>query len=227
MNLSKPQFITFEGGEGCGKSTQSKLLYEYLLSKNIPAIHTREIGGTVEAEKIRHLIIYSELKPMSELMLVMAARYEHINKVIIPSLLEGKWVICDRFIDSTACYQSDESGLNLEDIYELHETLMTYKPEEFDKISKSKRDAYKFSTKGIMPDITFFMDVSPDIGLNRATERGDANKFEAKKLDFHNKVYQKFKTAASLHNERIVSIDAGDKQIDEIQQFIRGSIFTK
>ena len=166
MNLSKPQFITFEGGEGCGKSTQSKLLYEYLLSKNIPAIHTREIGGTVEAEKIRHLIIYSELKPMSELMLVMAARYEHINKVIIPSLLEGKWVICDRFIDSTACYQSHDSGLNIEDIYELHETLMTYTPKDLGSIGKSKLDVHKFSTKGIMPDVTFFMDVPPSIGLS-------------------------------------------------------------
>ena len=227
MNLSKPQFITFEGGEGCGKSTQSKLLHEYLLSKNIPAIHTREIGGTVEAEKIRHLIIYSELKPMSELMLVMAARYEHINKVIIPSLMEGKWVICDRFIDSTACYQSDESGLNIEDIYELHETLMTYRPDAFDKISESKLDVHKLSTKGIMPDMTFFMDVPPEIGLNRATERGDANNFEAKKIDFHNKIYQRFKTVASIYSERIVSIDAGDKSIDEIQQFIRGSIFTR
>lgn len=227
MSLNKPQFITFEGGEGCGKSTQSKLLYEYLLSKNIPAIHTREIGGTIEAEKIRHLIIYSELKPMSELLLVMAARYEHINKVIIPSLLEGKWVICDRFVDSTACYQSDGSGLNIEDIYELHETLMTYRPEALSNITRSKIDVHKISTKGIMPDITFFMDVSPNIGLSRATERGDANKFEGKKIDFHNSVYQKFKTVASLHSDRIISIDAGHKDIDEIQQFIRDSIFTR
>ncbi|MDA9163874.1 dTMP kinase, partial [Rickettsiaceae bacterium] len=120
MSFNRPKFITFEGGEGSGKSTQSKMLHQYLLSKNIKAIHTREVGGTVEAEKIRDLLVYSELLSMSELMLVMAARYEHINKVIIPALLEGSWVICDRFVDSTACYQSGDSGLSMDDIYELH-----------------------------------------------------------------------------------------------------------
>lgn len=227
MNLSKPQFITFEGGEGCGKSTQSKLLYEYLLSKNIPAIHTREIGGTVEAEKIRHLIIYSELKPMSELMLIMAARCEHINKVIIPALLEGKWVICDRFVDSTACYQSGVTGLNIQEIYELHETLMVYEPDEFNSANYPKLETYKFSYKGIMPDMTFFIDIPPSIGLGRANERGDANKFENKGLDFHNKVYEKFKTVAAMHSERIVTIAAENKQITEIQQLIRECIFSR
>lgn len=227
MNLNKPQFITFEGGEGCGKSTQSKLLYEYLLSKNIKAIHTREVGGTVEAEKIRHLLIYSELKPMSEVMLVMAARYEHIHKVIIPALLDGSWVICDRFIDSTACYQSGDSGLTIEDIFELHESLMKYNPENPSGANASEFDIEKASTKGIMPDMTFFMDVPPSVGLNRATERGDANKFEVKELDFHSKVYEKFKIIAAMYENRIVSIDGVDKTIIEIQEEIRESIFTK
>jgi dTMP kinase len=227
MNLNKPQFITFEGGEGCGKSTQSKLLYEYLLSKNIKAIHTREIGGTVEAEQIRHLIIYSELKPMSELLLVMAARFEHINKVIIPALLDGTWVICDRFVDSTACYQSGESGLTMLDIYELHESLMKYKLDSSTIEPDPAFELQKFSSKGILPDITFFMDVPPSIGLNRATERGDANKFESKKLDFHSQVYERFKTAAALHEDRIISIDAAGKTIEEIQMFVRKCIFTK
>lgn len=227
MNLSNPQFITFEGGEGCGKSTQSKLLYEYLLSKNIPAIHTREIGGTVEAEKIRHLIIYSELRPISELMLIMAARCEHINKVIIPALLEGKWVICDRFVDSTACYQSGVTGLNIQEIYELHKTLMVYEPDEFNSANYPKLETYKFSYKGIMPDTTFFIDIPPSIGLGRATKRGDANKFEKKSLDFHNKVYEKFKTVAAMHSERIVTIAAENKQITEIQQLIRECIFSR
>jgi dTMP kinase len=227
MNLSKSQFITFEGGEGCGKSTQSKLLYEYLLSKNIKAIHTREIGGTVEAEQIRHLIVYSELLPMSELMLVMAARFEHINKVIIPALLDGSWVICDRFVDSTACYQSGDSGLSIGDIYELHESLMKYSQDSENVGSDTAFDAYRYSIKGILPDITFFMDVPPEIALNRATERGDTNKFESKKLEFHDKVYERFKTVASTYTDRIISVDADDKSIEEIQGFIRKSIFTK
>jgi dTMP kinase len=224
MNLSKPQFITFEGGEGSGKSTQSKLLHEYLLSKNIPAIHTREIGGTIEAEKIRHLIIYSELEPMSELLLVMAARYEHINKVIIPALLEGKWIICDRFVDSTACYQSDNSGVSIAGIYELHDILMKYNCGEKYEL---KPEFVSIEDRGIVPDITFFMDLSPNIGLNRATERGDANKFEDKDFDFHNKIYEKFKIIASMHKDRIISVKVDDRSINEIQQFIRESIFTK
>jgi dTMP kinase len=78
-----------------------------------------------------------------------------------------------------------------------------------------------------MPDMTFFMDTPPEIGLNRAIDRGDTNKFEAKKIDFHNKIYQRFKIVASIYSERIALINAGNKSIDEIQQFIRGSIFTK
>ena len=226
-DLSKAQFITFEGGEGCGKSTQSKLLHEYLLSKNIKAIHTREIGGTVTAEKIRNLIIYSELESISELMLIMAARYDHINKVIIPALLEGTWVICDRFIDSTVCYQSDDCNLTMGDIYDLHDSLMRYIPKGGNASNDNVVDMSKFSDIGIMPDITFFMDVNPEIGLNRATMRGDANKFEDKNIEFHNKVYQRFKEIAERYNERITSIDAGDKSILEIQQIIRNSIFSK
>ena len=228
INLSKPQFITFEGGEGCGKSTQSKLLHEYLLSKNIKSIHTREIGGTLEAEKIRHLIIYSDLEVISELMLIMAARYEHINKVIIPALLDDTWVICDRFIDSTACYQSNDSNLTIYDIYDLHDSLMRYLPkndsERYDDNKNAVINMYK--AKGIRPNITFFMDVVPQIGLNRATSRGDANKFEHKDLDFHNLVYSKFKKIASMHKDRIILIDVGSKSIDEIQEIVRSNIFS-
>lgn len=201
---SAPKFITFEGGEGSGKSTQSKMLHEYLLSKNIKSIHTREIGGTVEAEKIRDLVVYSELFPISELMLVMAARYEHINKVIIPALQEGSWVICDRFVDSTACYQSGDSGLTLDDIYELHEKLMT------DAVSKIS----------LMPDLTFFMDVPPEIGLKRAGARGDVNKFEEKSMHFHKEVYTRFKSIASRDPKRFLEIDAVDKTIEEIREDI-------
>ncbi|MDG1437321.1 MAG: dTMP kinase [Rickettsiaceae bacterium] len=199
---SKPKFITFEGGEGSGKSTQSKLLHEYLLSRNIKSIHTREIGGTIEAEKIRDLVVYSELFPVSELMLVMAARYEHINKVIIPALQSGSWVICDRFVDSTACYQSGDSGLSLDDIYELHDKLMTD--------SKSK--------VALMPDLTFFMDVPPEIGLKRAGDRGDVNKFEAKNVAFHQVIYDRFQSIAKRDKGRFLSIEAVGKTIDEIHQ---------
>ena len=102
---TKAKFISFEGLEGCGKSTQCKMLYDYLLLKNIKVILTREIGGVDSAEAIREIVVNKELLPISELMLVMAARHEHIQKLIIPKLQDGTSVICDRFVDSTACYQ--------------------------------------------------------------------------------------------------------------------------
>lgn len=226
IKFNKPRFITFEGGEGSGKSTQSKILHEYLLSKSIKSIHTREVGGTVEAEKIRHLLVYSELMPMSELMLVMAARYEHINKVIIPALLEGSWLICDLFVDSTACYQSGESGLTLDDIYELHEKLMTVSYDnEAENISHPQIDIHEYDARGIMPDLTFFMDVPPEIGLKRVEMRGDINKFEEKNIAFHQEVYARFKSITARDKDRFISIEAVDKTIDEIHQDILNKIF--
>ena len=226
MNFNRPKFISFEGGEGSGKSTQSKLLHEYLLSKKIKTIHTREVGGTVEAEKIRDLLVYSELLPISELMLVMAARYEHINKVIVPALLEGSWVICDRFVDSTACYQSGDSGLTMEDIYELHATLMnvSYK-NEAENLLHPKVEMHKFVDQGLMPDITFFMDIPPAIGLERTQIRGDTNKFEDKNLNFHNVVYDRFKKITKTQGDRVLNIDCIDKSIDEIHKDIISRLF--
>jgi len=226
INFKRPQFITFEGGEGSGKSTQSKMLHDYLLSKSIKSIHTREVGGTVEAEKIRHLLVYSELMPISELMLVMAARYEHINKVIIPALLDGSWVICVRFIYSTACFQSGASVLTLDDIYELHEKLMIVSYDnEAENISHPQIDIHEYNTRGIMPDLTFFMDIPPEIGLKRVEVRGDANKFEEKNVAFHKEVYARFKSITERDKSRFLSIEAIDKTIDEIHQDILNKVF--
>lgn len=208
-NFDKPKFITFEGGEGSGKSTQSKMLYEFLVSKRIKAIHTREVGGTIEAEKIRHLLVYSELLPMSELLLVMAARYEHLSKVIVPALTDGFWVICDRFVDSTACYQSGESGLTIDNIFELHRNL----------INVGRASEY-YGSKAMMPDLTFFMDIPPEIGLERVAIRGDTNKFEAKNIAFHRNIYEKFKSISAMHPDRVVSINCVNKTTDEIHKVV-------
>ena len=213
-NFDKPKFITFEGGEGSGKSTQSKMLYEFLLSKQIKAIHTREVGGTIEAEKIRELLVYSELLPMSELLLVMAARYEHLSKVIVPALIDGFWVICDRFVDSTACYQSGESGLTIEDIFELHHNLM----------GVGRENEY-YGSKAMLPDLTFFMDIPPEMGLERVAIRGDANKFEAKNMAFHRNIYQRFKSISSSQADRVVSINCANKTADDVHKIVVDKIF--
>ena len=196
--IYKPYFITFEGGENSGKTTQSKMLYEYLISRGIKAIHTREVGGTPEAEKIREILVNSELHPISELLLVMAARYEHVTKIITPALLDNIWVICDRFIDSTICYQSYEDKLDANKIYMLHDYLMG----------------------DIYPDLTFFMDVPPEIGLLRTANRENLNKFENRNMEFHEKVYQNFKCMAQRIKNRIVTIECKDLTIEEIHQRI-------
>ncbi len=203
MKFNKPLFITFEGVEGSGKSTQSVMLYEYLLSKNIKVVKTREIGGTIEAEKIRELIVHSELYPMTELMLVMAARYEHINKVIIPAIENGSWVICDRYVDSTASYQAEDSGLSIEDIYEIHDRLMRGTKSGYDKF-------------GLMPNITFFMDIPPDIAVARAIVRGDVNKFDKRNIVFHKKVYDRYQRIIDLYKSRFVSINCVGKDSTKI-----------
>jgi dTMP kinase len=197
--MTKPLFITFEGGEGSGKSTQSRMLHQYLLDHDINAIWTREIGGTDEAEKIRGLIMSEDLLDMSTLMLIMAARFEHINKVIKPALAAGLWVICDRFIDSSLCYQGDAIGIDK--IVKLHSVI-------FDNF---------------MPDLTFFIDIEPEVGLKRAIARGDSNKFEEKALEFHNKVRTNFKHLATLSPERILTID-GTQEIEDIHGDIVGVI---
>jgi dTMP kinase len=186
------KFITFEGGEGSGKSTQSKLLYEHLLSQGIEAILTREIGGTKEAEAMREIVLHSKLAPTSELLLIMAARYEHVDNVILPALNSGKWVICDRFIDSTACYHG---RLGFGVAYTLHNMFIPLK---------------------LIPHLTFFIDVPVEIGLQRALERGGNNKFEDKGIDFHRQVHVNYESVAECFSERIVRIDANNLSINEV-----------
>ena len=194
----KAKFITFEGCEGSGKSTQSKMLYEYLESKHIRTILTREIGGTLEAEKIRNILLHSNLLPTSELMLVMAARFEHLHKLIIPALNKNTWVICDRFIDSTAAYQGQYIDIGIDKIYELHRNLIST----------------------IIPDITFFIDVKPEIALERAKNRGDTNKFEDKDFGFHKSVYAGFKKISKNFKDRVIRIKSDGMNAREVHESI-------
>jgi dTMP kinase len=197
-DYTKAKFITFEGLEGCGKSTQCKMLYDYLLLKNIKVILTREIGGVDSAEAIRDIVVNKELLPMSELMLVMAARHEHIQKLILPKLQDNHWVICDRFIDSTVCYQGITPEIGKDKIYLLHQQLML----------------------NLLPDITYFIDVEPNEALSRTLNRNDNNKFEDKNLEFHRQVYQGFHNLAKQFPKRIVRIDANDLTKEQVHQEI-------
>jgi dTMP kinase len=190
-NSKKGLFISFEGGEGVGKSTQIDLLKSYLLKKNINVICTREPGGTEEGEIIRRLLVSGDKHswdPYSELLLFNALRREHINKVINPSLENGKTVLCDRFVDSTIIYQGVASYINEEVLLDLHKTFC------YD----------------LFPDITFFLSINPKLGLARTKFRKNKNedRFEKRGLLYHQKIQNGFRILSKKYNERFVEINA-------------------
>jgi len=183
-------FITFEGGDGSGKSTQVNLLKEYLDNLNFETIKTREPGGTPSAEILRDLVTTGEVgkwTPMSEALLMWASRYEHLIQVIEPAINSGKNVICDRFYDSTYAYQGVAHNLGI------------------DKMEKLK----KIIIGDIEPDITFVLDIDPKVGLKRSLDRSNQeNRFESYNIDFHNKIRSAFLEIAKKNINRCVVIDA-------------------
>ncbi|XVN41598.1 MAG: dTMP kinase [Rickettsia endosymbiont of Argas persicus] len=203
-NAKIGRFITFEGGEGIGKSTQCQMLYEYLKSQNIPVILTREVGGTIAAEKMREILVHTELSPMSELLQAMAARYDHMTRKIIPALQEGNIVICDRFVDSTACYQGLELENGIELVYNLHKNLMP----------------------PLMPDITFFIDVEPEVAIERVNLRNMNNKFDIRGIDFYKKIYNCFKELSIKFPERIKTIKASNLDLTQVHELIKKHLTT-
>ena len=183
-------FITFEGGDGSGKSTQVNLLKDYLDNLNFETIKTREPGGTPSAEILRDLLTTGEVEkwtPMSEALLMWASRYEHLIQVIEPALNSGKNVICDRFYDSTYAYQGVAHNLGI------------------DKMEKLK----KIIIGDIEPDVTFVLDIDPKVGLKRSLDRSnEENRFESYNIDFHNKIRSAFLEIAKKNKNRCVVVDA-------------------
>ena len=194
-------FITFEGGDGSGKSTQVNFLFDYLTSKKIDTIKTREPGGTPSAEVLRELLTKGETnkwQPITEALLMWAARFEHIHEVINPSLEMGKTVICDRFYDSTYAYQGIAHNLGLEKMIELKSLIIG----------------------NIEPSVTFILDIDPEIGLERTKDRGNSeNRFENFDLDFHKKIRKGFLDIANKYKERCVLVNAELSQ-NEISKII-------
>jgi dTMP kinase len=193
--MKRPLFITFEGGEGSGKTTQSKGLHEYFKSINIPCIWTREPGGTKVAEAIREVLIHNDMDVTTELLLALASRNEHLHHIILPALKAGKAVICDRFIDSSLAYQGHKSGI--------------------DKVLNLHKEVFG----DIMPDMTFFIDIPVKEGLSRAQQRGGNNRFESASIETHEKLRQCFNRLVEIFPERIIKID-GLKTINEIENII-------
>ena len=201
------QFITFEGGEGVGKTTQINLLKSYLLSKELNVITTREPGGTNEGEIIRKSLV-SGVKdtwdPFSEALIFNALRRQHINKVILPSLNKNNIVICDRFIDSTIVYQGFVGSIEKSILKNLH-----------------KKFCYN-----LYPDITFFIELDPELGLIRSNNRinnKNENRFESFGLDYHKKVLIGFNQLCKNNAKRIIKID-GNQKIEKISKDIISSL---
>jgi dTMP kinase len=181
-------FITFEGGEGSGKSSQAEELRRWLSTQGIPAILTHEPGGTELGEKISDLVKWAQntdISPMTELLLFNASRAQHVKEVIRPALYEGKAVICDRFDDSTTAYQSYGRGLDLEMVKSINDT----------------------ATGGLRPNLTVLLDISVKDGLARKSGE-KLDRFEKEDLDFHRKVREGYLKLADEERERWLVIDA-------------------
>lgn len=183
-------FLTIEGGEGVGKSTFAGSLEAYLREKGHQVVRTREPGGTKLSEALRQLLLESETEVGShaELLLFLAARSQHLEELILPALHAGKFVICERFHDSTIAYQGCARHLGMTYVEEL----------------------CKLSTEGIVPDYTFFLDLDPEEGIKRIkTKRGQPlDRMEQQEIQFHREVRQGFLHLADKYPERIHILDA-------------------
>ncbi|MEM1092059.1 MAG: dTMP kinase [Pseudomonadota bacterium] len=182
------RFITLEGGEGAGKSTNLRVIEKLLKSRAVPFVSTREPGGTELAEALRSLLLNpaSEIAPLSELLMVFAARFDHVENVIVPALREGTWVICDRFVDASFAYQGGGRELPWSKI----ETLERWLP----RLAR--------------PDLVLLLDVAPGRGLTRATRNRTADRFERERAAFYQRVRKAYLRRAR-GNSRYRVINAG------------------
>ena len=195
--MTRGKFITLEGGEGVGKTTNLSFISSYLQNHGIDVIVTREPGGTRLAEKIRELLLDSNNESISEsaeLLLMFAARAQHIKHVIEPALSQGKWVLCDRFTDATYAYQGGGRNMNMSTIEWLENLVQGT----------------------LRPDLTLLLDAPVEVGIERARDRGQLDRFESEKIDFFERVRQSYLRQAELYPERIKLIKA-DQPLSDVQ----------
>ncbi|MCX7082850.1 MAG: dTMP kinase [Methylococcales bacterium] len=193
--MIRGKFITLEGGEGVGKTTNLKFIKHYLEQHNIPVVTTREPGGTPLAEKIRQLLLDNDSEAVSEtaeLLLIFAARAQHIKHVIEPALAEGTWVICDRFTDATYAYQGGGRNMRVSTIESLENWVQGT----------------------LRPDLTILLDAPVEIGLERARLRSAFDRFESEKTNFFEQVRRAYLLQLELNPQRIKLIKANQPLID-------------
>jgi dTMP kinase len=183
------KFITVEGIEGVGKSSNINYLSELIEAKGYAVVRTREPGGTPMAEKIRALLLehgQESLPDTAELLLFFTARSLHVNNTIRPALAAGKWVVCDRFTDATRAYQGRARGLDMGRINTLAEWVQ----------------------EGLEPDVTFLLDAPAEVGMSRAEKRGETDRLESEKISFYERARQEYLRLAEEEPKRFAVIDA-------------------
>ena len=191
--MTRGKFIALEGGEGAGKSTQARLLAAALQQRGVECVVTREPGGTPGAEAIRALLLGTEgegWNARAEALLFAAARSDHVERLIRPAMDAGKWVICDRYVDSSRAYQGGGLGLSDAEVMELH----------------------RIGSGGLLPDVTLLIEVSPDVARQRAAARDvdGADRIGGRDEDFHAKVAAAFNRFANAEPARFARIDGND-----------------
>ena len=183
-------FISFEGTEGVGKTTLINRVEQWLQQQQRPYLRTREPGGTPLAEQIRSLLLTPQAEPMAadcELLLLFAARAQHLQQVIVPALQAGQWVLCDRFIDASFAYQAAGRGIASTKIQQLVDIFVP-----------------------VLPERTFWLDAPVELGLQRAQQRGQLDRFEQEKVEFFQKVRACYQQRASAEPQRFVRLDASE-----------------
>jgi dTMP kinase len=205
--MTSGQFISFEGGEGSGKSTQCRLLAEALRSRGLDVVLTREPGGTEGAEAIRQLLVTGDAgrwDALSELYLLNAARRDHVERFIKPELASGTWVITDRYVDSTRVYQGVGKGIKDSVVLRHHAE----------------------ATDNLWPGLTIVLDISPEAGLARTQKRThDETRFESESINFHKAIREGFLLISEQEPERVAVIDAA-KPLAQVQADIRYAVST-
>ncbi len=194
----KGVFITFEGGEGSGKTTIANMIKETLTLEGYHVVLTREPGGVDIAEKIRDVIVdvkNTNMDKKTEALLYAASRRQHLVEKVIPALEQGYVVICDRYVDSSLVYQGIARGIGIDEVYEMN----------------------LFATDNKLPDCTIFFDVKPEVGLKRvhSDNTREVNRLDLEKMEFHQKVYEGYLTICDKYSDRIVKVNA-ELSVDEV-----------
>jgi dTMP kinase len=201
-DMDRGLFISFEGPDGSGKSTQIEFLKEFFQEIEVPCVFTREPGGTHIGEEIREIILdkhNNDMSDLTEAFLYAASRSQHVEQVIRPALERGFVVVCDRFVDSSIAYQGYARGLG-----------------------NVVAEINRLATGNLLPDVTFFFDIDPKISKKRISS-GERDRLESEKIRFHRKVYQGYKALAENEPDRIVTVN-GTETIEEMRDFILSHI---